>query len=264
MLVVALDEAPVLLKGFAYGRVLYEAPEDRPCGDVDVLLPLKAFDASVLASAGFRPLVLPGPPRPLPKGGWNTRTLKRGPVSLDLHARVFRDPPHRFPTSDLLRRSRPMDGHPEWLELDRFDAVCFHVAHLGKHCFRGPLVRWVDLSRMLERWIETGGEEAWKVLRERAQETRSVRVTRLAIAVLDVLELPRPTVPEVASELRPRQRDRWFVRRVLDPETLQSHRPTLTLQALFRVALADEPTDAVASVPVAVDWLRRKVIRRWK
>lgn len=270
VLAAALDDAPILLKGFAYGRSLYEAPEDRPCGDVDVLLPPGAFDVAALESAGFRPLVLPGPPRPLPKGGWNTRTFKRGPVSLDLHVRVFRDPPYRFPTPVLRRRARAMveaggveKGAGGWLELDRLDAICFHVAHLGKHCFRGPLVRWVDLSRMLERWIAPEGKAAWKALRERAEETRTMRVTRLAFATLDELALRRPTIPDVASKLRPRVMDRWLARRILNPQALHPHRPTLSLQALFRVALADEPVDAMASLPVAMDWLRRKAVRRW-
>lgn len=260
----ALGESPpVLLKGFAYGRTIYDAPEDRPCGDVDVLLPEAELDPRPLESAGFRELVVPG--LPLPKGGWNTRTFKRGPVSLDLHARVFRDPPYRFPTADLLRRARPMEGRPEWRVLDRFDAICFHVAHLGKHGFRGPLIRWVDLSRMLGRWIDPGGEEAWSRYRDRAIETRTVRVARLAFAALEVLELPSPTIPAVASALRPQRADRWLVRRILHPESesLLPHRPTLALQALFRIALADDPADALASVPVAVDWVRRWGRWRW-
>lgn len=143
--------------------------------------------------------------------------------------------------------------------LDPLDAICFHVAHLAKHGFRGPLIRWVDLKLMLESWLEPEGDCSWVELEMRAKNSGTLRVLRLALVGLKELGIPPLRRCGGAAGIELKMGERMLFSYLFRPHTLPSHSSPISNQALFRLLLVDSPLESWASAQLGLEWLGRKL-----
>jgi hypothetical protein len=182
--VAALDGLrPVLLKGAALSRTIYQRPELRPRGDFDVLVA-----PDVAGEAARRLRALGYARHPARRGGVlddprrHQQTLVNAldpSVIVDLHRALCQPQRARLPIPELVSRARPIDGGPAGaLALDPDDAILAHAVHLAGHELRVPLIHLVDLARLWSRC-------APKVVVARA---RSYRVLRPLLCALWLLE----------------------------------------------------------------------------
>jgi hypothetical protein len=145
----------VFLKGFDYRYRLYERPELRPSSDIDVYVPPPLVDEVVarLTKAGY-PQVISGHGTV-----WAPRYFEIGFDLGEVRVEVHRSLSHRIRTTvdyDALWRERePFDagGFPAF-RLSPLHALAYHALNLAKDELAAPLIRFVDLQRMLALWPE--------------------------------------------------------------------------------------------------------------
>ena len=214
--ILAGGNVPVLLlKGtyLAYG--VYETPEDRLDGDIDLLVPEASFERAtrLLTHNGFAL-------RPVYESRERTFLWEPHPIEIDLHQRLF--PRNRFhlPTSDLFARGRvdlSLFSHPVFLP-DPYDAY----GHLIGHFATSHETRKADrLRRDLER-LEKRHSLSPERLALHLERGGLSRAARYAFTSMD----PAPFTQKVLANLRPDSMGRVLVDRVsrltsrLDPDRL--------------------------------------------
>lgn len=242
------------LKGFAYAHTLYAYPELRPFNDLDLLVEPAAWErlSEALAAQGWERVRESADP------GESERIRRRGPVVFDLHRSLFRRPPYRFDTEAVLARALPLPGWPGLLQLDPLDALLFHAAHHAKHCLALPLVAWVDFLRLGEAATAAAGVETEALLEARARGAGALRALRLVLAAASELALPLPPVLLDAPRLRPTLAERRLARALVRPARPPVIGRPLLREALFRLAVVDDPRDALASLPVGARFALRR------
>ena len=172
------------LKGRDLATRLYDAPEERPTGDLDLLIPPERFGDAVraLSADGWRPLY-PGPRsrRFLTEEGYAWMATKVPHPLLEVHFRLWGLVPEGFAAA-LFKRSRADASLPSGGRRLAF-ADAFLVAAV--HAWLGPryLVAWWELARLSARMSP---EENDGVARE---------------AIAWDLQLPVMLAAEVAAEL---------------------------------------------------------------
>jgi hypothetical protein len=149
------SESFLFLKGFDYRYRLYDHPELRPSADIDVYVPPPLVKTVVtrLTKAGC-PQVISGHGTV-----WAPRYFE---IAFDLgevRVEVHRSFSHRIRTTvdynAIWSDREPFDagGFPAF-RLSPLHALAYHALNLAKDELAAPLVRFVDLYRMLHRWPE--------------------------------------------------------------------------------------------------------------
>ena len=153
----ALDEAeihkPVIVKGCAAARLVYENPSHRIGVDVDLLVAEEDFDRSleVLVEAGFRSATSQGllqrhGPRPWEEElAWVTQG---GSVSLDVHRKLAASERFKVDHEGVLGRAVAHDDLP-WPISHPEDTLLHTALHMATNRFWVPLKSWVDVRRLV-------------------------------------------------------------------------------------------------------------------
>jgi hypothetical protein len=139
----------IVLKGLAYQARLYADPGVRPCGDIDLLVPMTArrLAFEVLDRLGFEPrAAAPG----FDDSDYHEVAWKRGPVEVDLHLAL----------APLVRCS--VDYEEVWADAQPLDlegvagrmlapphAATFHALHMAIDHFDVPAINLVDFARLV-------------------------------------------------------------------------------------------------------------------
>jgi hypothetical protein len=172
----ALDEAeipsPVIVKGCAAARLVYENPSHRIGVDVDLLVAEADFDRTleVLGETGFRTTTSQslidrhGPRAWEEELAWVT---SGGSVSLDVHRKLAASDRFEVDHEGILARAVAHDAldwplsHPE-------DTLLHTALHMATNRFWVPLKSWVDVRRLvahedvvLDRVLDRA--ERWKM-----------------------------------------------------------------------------------------------------
>jgi hypothetical protein len=165
------DEPFAVLKGADYMTRLYERPELRPMQDVDVLVPRERIDAVCdrLVEGGLVPRAAAAGARAA--ASYYERPFLLGDVIVEIHHSFLQRSRHRVDYASLWKRVEPApELGPSAARLAPADAVAYHALALAKDEFTVPLVRYVDLWRMLRRW-----PDALPVAAGRVREWRAAR-----------------------------------------------------------------------------------------
>ncbi len=140
------------LKGYDLSTRLYDAPEERPTGDLDLLIQPARLDDAVraLVADGWRALYQ-GPRNRifLAEEGYAWMAVKAPHPLLEVHFRLWGLVPEQFATA-LFERSRPDPTLPaSGRRLTLTDAYLVAAVH----AWLSPryLVEWWDLARLAER-----------------------------------------------------------------------------------------------------------------
>ena len=152
------------LKGYDLATRLYAAPEERPTGDVDLMIPPARLDDAVraLSAAGWSALY-PGPRNRafLVEEGYAWMAVKAQQPLLEVHFRLWGLVPERF-ESAVFERSRPDPSLPAGgRRLTFADAYLLAAVHV----WLSPryLTSWWELARLSARLAP---EERDEVARE--------------------------------------------------------------------------------------------------
>jgi len=184
-------------KGYALARDVYASPEERPSGDLDVLVRERDVPAAAraLEAAGF---MAGAPQRVGPMERSFVRRREGEPVvDVDLHWK-FVGPESliremRVDPEPIMARARTV--RPGMLFPALEDAFILGAANLASHAF-GPLGQYLDFARLAARGPD------WEVVSKRATETRTRAALGAALAVAgDLFAAPVPG--EVLRRLRP-------------------------------------------------------------
>ncbi len=140
------------LKGYDLATRLYDAPEERPTGDLDLLIPPERLDDAVraLRADGWQALYQ-GPRNRsfLAEEGYAWMAVKAPHPLLEVHFRLWGMVPEHFETA-IFERSRPDPALPAGgRRLTLADAYLVAAVHT----WLSPryLVAWWDLARLSER-----------------------------------------------------------------------------------------------------------------
>jgi len=143
------DEPFVVLKGADYAHRLYPRPSLRPMQDLDLLVVRErmAEVARRLTAAGLRPT---------PTGtvtelaSHHEKLFRLGDVSVDVHHSFLQRPRNRVDYVALWARRVELaaPGVAAWRLAD-VDALLYHAVSMAADEFYVPLLRYVDLWRML-------------------------------------------------------------------------------------------------------------------
>ncbi|MBN1652970.1 MAG: nucleotidyltransferase family protein [Deltaproteobacteria bacterium] len=124
--ILASAEIPVMpLKGVLLQATIYDRPWEREISDVDLLVPTKQFERSLLFLKQHGCTINRDP-----TGSANLRWLDM-PIAVDLHKRLFPTAMFRLPTEDVFARAEPdtsICGHRIWLAhpLDTYAHIVGH------------------------------------------------------------------------------------------------------------------------------------------
>jgi len=141
----------ILLKGLAYGCLLYPNPAQRPGCDVDILVPPPSRQAvyRILKGLGFVSM-----PKVAERALADTHELefRRGPLVIDVH---FAFAPRFRSTVDMSavwREAKPLEvGGASVLRLADQHAALYHAFHMALHHFHVPAIYLIDFERLLRR-----------------------------------------------------------------------------------------------------------------
>jgi len=255
-------DIPVIpLKGIALAKELYPYPEDRPMGDIDLLVPEDQFDRAIglLTDMGFRvaegetafrlqdvhPTVRPFLPGAL------TLVDARG-VVIDLHWHLSSDPwfraPRRIPMTEIWQRARPAahrDDLPGAWELDPVDALAYLCLNVGRDAFRS-LQGLLDVDRFL-RQHTVQKLWPWSVFVQRCQQWRIAACAfYVLITIRFLFDTPAPL--EVLNALEPGRWSRWCVGILVRPHQLLEwprRAPGLRYPLILMATMLDSFRDAM-------------------
>lgn len=225
----------LLLKGADYGHRLYARPALRPMQDIDLLVPADRIEAvgDRLRAEGYRQDHPGGASSFAPS--YPERVFHRDDVVVEIHHSFLQRARHRVDYDGVWARRVAFETDRfAAARLDDVDALVHHAIALAKDEFSVPLVRYVDLWRMLTQDAERLREAA-----ARAVEWEAVRA--LYGSLRQVLRL----VPELATPERESVRDALL--------------PPATRAFLDRHVLPGE-TDRGKS---RTDWRRRQLWRKF-
>jgi hypothetical protein len=166
------DDVPfIIMKGADYGDRLYGDPTLRPMLDVDILIPpdrMKDADA-ILTRNGFEVTFAGGAVTRL--ASYNERSYVGHDVGVDVHHSFIQRVRHRIDYDAIWREREPytLDGIAAWRLAPRH-AFLYHAVSMAKDEFTSPLIRYVDMYLMLQRWPSLPRESVslarqWRVVR---------------------------------------------------------------------------------------------------
>lgn len=232
------------LKGAATAR-LYGAPELRPRGDNDLLVPPERFAQACarLQAAGFahHPRTRRGPEE---SPGWHERTfedLGAHGAALDLHQGLLQPQRTRLDAGALFARARDGLPAPE-------DEVLVLALSLAGKELAAPLSLAADLLRLLPQADPAA-------LAARAREVRAARALGLALAWLQALAgvaeqlafapVGRPRLAEAARALALSRLARRTLAALAGAYDLSRARPGRARQLWRKALLVDRPGDVL-------------------
>jgi hypothetical protein len=153
----ALDEAevpkPVIVKGCAAARLVYENPSHRIGVDVDLLVAEEDFDRTleVLGEAGFRSATSQGLLKRHGPRAWEEElawVTTGGSVSLDVHRKLAASERFKVDHKGILARAVAHDALP-WAISHPEDTLLHTALHMATNRFWVPLKSWIDVRRLL-------------------------------------------------------------------------------------------------------------------
>jgi len=206
-----LQDVPfIVMKGADYGDRLYGDPTLRPMLDVDILIPpdrMKDVDA-ILTRNGFEVTFAGGAVTRL--ASYNERSYVGHDVGVDVHHSFIQRIRHRIDYDAIWREREPytLDGVEAW-RLTPLHAFLYHALAMAKDEFTSPLIRYVDIYLMLQRWPSLPRDAA-----PLAHEWQLVRALYGALRQTSRL-FPDLDLEPVMSTLLPRSKREFFDRAIL-------------------------------------------------
>ena len=190
-----------VIKGAAYAWSLYEEPGLRPMSDVDLLVEQAEFERACecLLEAGFVE-------RGVSKRTRHAQTFFRADHEIvDLHRSILQPLRSNSQMAGVWRRVKGSDAFPGYVELDKLDLCCVHVAHMARHELVVPLVSYVDLHRLVASLSQAQSSRLPAALREWRLELAFEAATELTSSLAGGpgsrslrMRLVLPTVEELA------------------------------------------------------------------
>ena len=245
----------VLLKGAALADTVYDQPEQRPMGDVDLWLREGEMGRACAAMAGLgftavqnseRPLAL----QALAEGEVQFFKQERQPTMVELHFSPFSGWWLRrtaiIDTGALWARREPLPGWQAFCQLSAEDTVIHLAVHMAvNHQFGLAALRsLIDIALTAQ-----ARDVAWPVVAQRARQWH------VATAVWLVLHLLRemtgmPGLDGILQELQPSVWRQRQLAQIVSPESLLIGQDIRRGRARFRLLLllVDRPPDAVRLV----------------
>jgi hypothetical protein len=187
----------VCLKGFALAHLLYERPELRIVGDVDLLLPRDQLGPAVaaLAAAGFKAMPIPSRFGFISDSSFLPLVSEDGQVALDLHLAPDAWPAGRALTAEAVfaRATRFRAGELDLLGPAPEHAFFLLVTNTAKDRFGPEGVRKLVDAAMLLRACPALD---WAELHELAERGGYARSLSAFLRLLELMGLARrPPVP---------------------------------------------------------------------
>ena len=228
---------PVLLfKGISYVGSLYPDPAERPMSDIDLLVPSAAFSdaAAVLRRLGYWRA---GAPRQASRFH-HSICFKRADAAVDLHRSVMQGWRSEIDLTGIWHRARPAAERDDGtLRMEPVDEAVLHLAHIGRHELRVPVINYLDAARLMDRLARPHEQ-----ILARARGFRIRRLVAAALAMSEALIDGR----DLGSSLRAAGLTGIAPLRALLPDTrevladLPLARP---LQVLRKAILVDGPLE---------------------
>ncbi|MBD89430.1 MAG: hypothetical protein CL940_03775 [Deltaproteobacteria bacterium] len=146
-------EAPVIVKGYAAARLVYENPNHRVGVDIDVLVTEEAFDQTleVLRQTGFRQVTSSSLKERHGARPWEEElawVTEGGSVSLDVHRKLAASERFEVDHDGIRDRAVALDELP-WPVSHPEDTLLHTALHMATNRYWVPLKSWVDLRRLL-------------------------------------------------------------------------------------------------------------------
>jgi hypothetical protein len=190
----------ILLKGSDVSHRLYPAPELRPMGDIDVLVPIESMplvtERLVGNGARIRYWRLTHFSAANPD-----RAFDLGDLTLEVHHSIVHRASARIDYGSIWRsRVRTSVAGVELSRLADADALLAAALNLAKDNLAGPLLRFLDL------WLMLKGNPC--LASEAAARAREWRVEN---ALYTVLRIASTLFPELGPLIAPRRRLDWLV-----------------------------------------------------
>lgn len=139
-------EPLIVLKGCDFAFRLYDRPELRPMGDVDVLVREGEMDriAGLLTERGLQREYPAGPASR--SRSHHEATFRVRAVTVEVHHRFVQKPRYRIDYNRVWNRAAPLTAAgAEVLRLSNVDAFVYQTISIGLKYFVSPLIRFVDL-----------------------------------------------------------------------------------------------------------------------
>jgi len=233
--VAALTRAAVptaLLKGVSYAGWLYDDPGERPMTDVDLLVPIEAFDDAVrvLYRLGYWHAGKGGQRSPR----HHAMTLKRRNASIDLHRSPIQLGRTAIDLASVWHRASAAAWVPGALRLETTDELLFLVANLVRHELKAPLISYVDAGRLLRLADRTAAVE-------RATQWRFRRAFLACLAAIE-------------GVLGWRRNGPWWL--PSQTEVIRFQLPTRPVQLLRKLLLIEGPRELAGLAITLLDEVR--------
>lgn len=250
------DEPLIVLKGCDYAFRLYPRPELRPMADVDVLVPEGEMRriADRLQQKGLQRLYPAGVASRV--DSHHEAVFMIDNVTVEIHHRFIQRSRHRIAYEGVWKRAEPFEASRlRALRLSAADAIAYQAIGICLKYFAAPLIRYVDLWRL----VEDSGDQALIEAAELAGQWQARHAFYAALRYGARL-FPELATPRFESAmglaLSPRSRafmDRFVVpHRVAGPKTIPSRsiqlwRKFWTMDSMYqRSAFAVEHAAATA------------------
>jgi hypothetical protein len=245
----------VLLKGAALAETVYDQPEQRTMGDVDLWLREGEMGKACAVMDGLRFTALESSARPLAlqalaEGEVQFFKQERQPTMVELHFSPFSgwwlQRTAVIDTTAVWARREPLPGWEAFCQLSAEDTVIHLAVHMAvNHQFGLAALRsLIDIAMTAQ-----ARDVAWPVVAQRARQWH------LATTVWLVLHLLRemtgmPGLDTVLQELRPSAWRRRQLAQIVSPESLLAGHDIRRGRARFQLLLllVDHPPDAARLV----------------
>lgn len=161
----------IVMKGADYADRLYGDPSLRPMLDVDILVPRDRMNDihAILTRNEFTESFSGGAVTRL--SSYNERSYVGHDVGVDVHHSFIQRVRHRIDYDAIWREreSYTLDG-VDASRLSPLHAFLYHAVSMAKDEFTSPLIRYVDLYLMLQRWPSLPNDAValareWQVVR---------------------------------------------------------------------------------------------------
>lgn len=172
----------LLLKGSALAYEIYDAPEQRPRGDTDLLIPREALESTREAFAGLGFEEIPGSGD---EHGVRQALFTRGPHTYDVHWSVANTAVLQgvLPFDELRRRAVPLPRISEHARgLSHVDALLLACVHRVAHHHDSDRLIWLcDIALLRDRMTAEEHRQFWEL----AAERRIVGICERAVELAD-------------------------------------------------------------------------------
>jgi len=167
----ALGDQPfAVLKGAEYAYRLYPRPHHRPFRDIDLFVPRSsmAIVAARLLASGFTVADIYGPDANV--DAHHERSFRRGDVTIDVHHSFIQRARHAIDYDAIWSRCVPARiADINCLRLGDADAIFYQAFSISVHELHVPVMRYLDLERMVTMHPQAFDEAAEHARRWRAR-----------------------------------------------------------------------------------------------